>query len=94
MNVLVNSVSFIYLCQIRVHLQYTGHPIANDMLYLDESAGRRSTAGTGVDRAAARLRDSLSWEISGNNEDSEEESVNNFSKDPMCTHCPSLAPNG
>ncbi|XP_057516334.1 RNA pseudouridine synthase 7 isoform X2 [Amaranthus tricolor] len=80
--------------QIRVHLQYTGHPIANDMLYLDESAGRRSTAGTGVDRAAARLRDSLSWEISGNNEDSEEESVNNFSKDPMCTHCPSLAPNG
>lgn len=80
--------------QIRVHLQYAGHPIANDMLYIGESVGRRSTEGASADRVAARSRDSPSSITSGNNEDLEEDSFTGFSRDPMCTHCPNLAPTG
>lgn len=79
--------------QIRVHLQHTGHPIANDMLYLTESVTQRSTQGTSADRAAATLRDSLQ-SITTENDDHEEESVTDFSIDPMCTNCPNLAPKG
>ncbi|KAJ6837144.1 RNA pseudouridine synthase 7 isoform X1 [Iris pallida] len=39
--------------QIRVHLQYTGHPIANDVLYLSKLVASRSTVQTGADRAAS-----------------------------------------
>ncbi|KMT10952.1 hypothetical protein BVRB_5g112880 isoform A [Beta vulgaris subsp. vulgaris] len=80
--------------QIRVHLQYAGHPIANDILYLGESAGQRSTEAESADRAAARLRDPLSSRNSQSIEDPEEDTFTDFSKDPMCTHCPNLAPNG
>ncbi|KAL2935561.1 RNA pseudouridine synthase 7 [Bienertia sinuspersici] len=80
--------------QIRVHLQYAGHPIANDMLYLGEKVDPRSAVGTSADRAAARLWDSPSSKTSENNGDSEEEPFTDFINDPVCTHCPNLAPNG
>ncbi|KNA23670.1 hypothetical protein SOVF_021940 [Spinacia oleracea] len=80
--------------QIRVHLQYAGHPIANDMLYLGESVGRRSAEEASADRVAARSKDSISSKTSENNEQPEEESFVDFTNDPMCTHCPNLAPTG
>lgn len=97
-----NGVYSIVLCepvtgrthQIRVHLQYTGHPIANDMLYPGESVGRRSAEGTSADRAAARFRGPPSPGASEHNEHPEEESFTDFIQDPMCTHCPYLAPDG
>ncbi|KAL7161886.1 hypothetical protein ACSBR2_042378 [Camellia fascicularis] len=80
--------------QIRVHLQYMGHPIANDMLYLSEVTDR-STKGMGADRAAAKSAQSLP---SNPDKDcsagSEENSKEDFSIDPMCTNCPNLAPKG
>ncbi|KAL5724428.1 hypothetical protein ACHQM5_007694 [Ranunculus cassubicifolius] len=66
--------------QIRVHLQYTGHPIANDSLYL---------AATG-DKAAAAYR----FPINGDSEEETQETTDDFSIDPMCTNCPNLAPKG
>uniref|UniRef100_A0A9I9DZ76 Pseudouridine synthase RsuA/RluA-like domain-containing protein n=1 Tax=Cucumis melo TaxID=3656 RepID=A0A9I9DZ76_CUCME len=56
-----NGVHSIVLCepitgrthQIRVHLQYTGYPIANDALYLTKEASGRSVQKTTADRAAA-----------------------------------------
>ncbi|CAA0816489.1 RNA pseudouridine synthase 7 [Striga hermonthica] len=38
--------------QIRVHLQFLGRPIANDMLYLSECVPQRSTKVLSADRAA------------------------------------------
>ncbi|THG05863.1 hypothetical protein TEA_030087 [Camellia sinensis var. sinensis] len=80
--------------QIRVHLQYMGHPIANDMLYLSEVTDR-STKGMCADRAAAKSAQSLP---SNPDKDcsagSEENSKEDFSIDPMCTNCPNLAPKG
>ncbi|XP_018721502.2 RNA pseudouridine synthase 7, partial [Eucalyptus grandis] len=78
--------------QIRVHLQYTGHPIANDMLYLSEYVDNRTDVGMSADRAAGK---SLIPET--NNmyvDDCEETCSRNFSIDPMCTQCPNLAPTG
>lgn len=72
--------------QIRVHLQYMGHPIANDMLYLSEVADR-STKGMGADRAVAKSAQSLP-------SNPEENSKEDFSIDSMCTNCPNLAPKG
>ncbi|GAB2249210.1 hypothetical protein Droror1_Dr00012569 [Drosera rotundifolia] len=79
--------------QIRVHLQYTGHPIANDMLYLSESVASRSTQGTRASRAATA---GLSKSLASDNgiQDRFEVFPEDFINDPMCTHCPSLAPNG
>ncbi|XP_057479576.1 RNA pseudouridine synthase 7 isoform X4 [Actinidia eriantha] len=81
--------------QIRVHLQYTGHPIANDMLYLSEEVVDRSNKGLGADRAVAKsahslppVRDEECYTAS--TENSEED----FSIDPMCTNCPNLPPKG
>ncbi|KAL8474543.1 hypothetical protein ACS0TY_030406 [Phlomoides rotata] len=73
--------------QIRVHLQFLGHPIANDMLYLSESVPIRSTEGSSADRAAAN---------SGlpPKSDYTDEPVEEFSIDPMCTNCPNLPPKG
>ncbi|XP_019253599.1 PREDICTED: RNA pseudouridine synthase 7 isoform X1 [Nicotiana attenuata] len=81
--------------QIRVHLQYTGHPIANDMLYLSELVSNRSAEGLSADRAAAKSFSppepiSLENGISDTTNDSNE----GFSVDPMCTNCPNLAPKG
>ncbi|XP_039172166.1 RNA pseudouridine synthase 7 isoform X2 [Eucalyptus grandis] len=78
--------------QIRVHLQYSGHPIANDMLYLSEYVDNRSDVGMSADRAAGK---SLIPETNNTYvDDCEETCSKNFSIDPMCTHCPNLAPTG
>lgn len=81
--------------QIRVHLQYTGHPIANDMLYLSEQVVDRSSKGMGADSAAGKSPHSLP---AGPEEHGlalfEENSKEGFSIDPMCTNCPSLGPKG
>ncbi|KAI4336356.1 hypothetical protein L6164_014892 [Bauhinia variegata] len=81
--------------QIRVHLQYLGHPIANDMLYLSEQTVDRSSQGTSADRAAfmsnaspvSNVDEKVVKECEGN-------SNHDFSIDPMCTNCPNLAPKG
>ncbi|GAA0144182.1 RNA processing factor [Lithospermum erythrorhizon] len=81
--------------QIRVHLQYTGHPIANDMLYLSESVVNRSSEGLAADRAASRSVGSLMLDCyETSNEKSGGDSCEDFSIDPMCTNCPNLAPKG
>ncbi|KAK4569142.1 hypothetical protein RGQ29_004511 [Quercus rubra] len=79
--------------QIRVHLQYTGHPIANDMLYLSEHVIGRSAGGMSADRAAANSGHSPEF-IFHDNCPREENSRDDFSIDPMCTNCPNLAPKG
>ncbi|XP_078447420.1 pseudouridine synthase family protein isoform X2 [Wolffia australiana] len=78
--------------QIRVHLQYTGHPIANDMLYLSSCPINRSTQGMGADRAAtsALSQSNMSSQITGRDSTSTED----FLIDPKCTHCPNLGPTG
>lgn len=82
--------------QIRVHLQYTGHPIANDMLYLSEFSVDRSTKGLSADRAAANSGCSLpsSSPKSCVDEYCDDNSTVDFSIDPMCTNCPNLTPKG
>ncbi|XP_061360895.1 RNA pseudouridine synthase 7 [Gastrolobium bilobum] len=81
--------------QIRVHLQYSGHPIANDMLYISEKIVDRSIKGSSADRSARTSDASL---ISNFDEkvlnECEENSNGDFSIDPMCTNCPNLAPKG
>ncbi|EOY22575.1 hypothetical protein QUC31_007802 [Theobroma cacao] len=96
-----NGIHSIVLCepttgrthQIRVHLQCTGHPIANDMLYLSDNVVDRSTLGMTADRAAAL---SCSCPVTSCENHNEEYKVSSedFSIDPMCSHCPNLAPNG
>ncbi|XP_047340952.1 RNA pseudouridine synthase 7 isoform X2 [Impatiens glandulifera] len=71
--------------QIRVHLQHTGHPIANDLLYLSNFVANRSSA----DRTGVNNTNNMKSDESV--EKSEEE---DFSIDPMCTNCPNLAPKG
>lgn len=79
--------------QIRVHLQYTGHPIANDMLYLSEHVTDRSAGGMSADRAAAKS--GLSPDFIFHDKCLDEENFrDDFSIDPMCTNCPNLAPKG
>ncbi|KAL7114497.1 hypothetical protein ACP275_04G124800 [Erythranthe tilingii] len=70
--------------QIRVHLQFLGHPIANDLLYLSECVPNRSIEGFSADRAAANS----ALEIKPDN------SAEDFDIDPMCTNCPDLPPKG
>ncbi|XP_020107443.1 RNA pseudouridine synthase 7 [Ananas comosus] len=84
--------------QIRVHLQYAGHPIANDMLYLSEGVSPHSTkrARTSDDRVASNLplppqSDSTRTDqCTGDDLVPDEE----FSIDPVCTNCPNLGPKG
>lgn len=79
------------LFQIRVHLQYLGHPIANDFLYLSESVPLRSLEGFSADRAA------LNSEHPQKEIDecgSTHKPVEDFDIDPMCTNCPNLPPEG
>ncbi|XP_042476943.1 RNA pseudouridine synthase 7-like isoform X2 [Macadamia integrifolia] len=83
--------------QIRVHLQYTGHPIANDVLYLSETVADRSIEGTTADRAAVVNSDHSPASVFSCNadlEEYEENSCEGFSIDPMCTNCPNLTPKG
>ena len=76
-----------------MHLLYTGHPIANDMLYLSEHVTDRSTEGMSADRAAAFSGHTLTT-ITNESCDKSENSNEDFSIDPMCTNCPNLAPKG
>ncbi|KAH1126299.1 RNA pseudouridine synthase 7 [Glycine soja] len=81
--------------QIRVHLQYSGHPIANDMLYISEQTVDRSVKGLSADRSA-RISD-VSLTSNFNEKvlnECEENSNGDFGIDPMCTNCPNLAPKG
>ncbi|KAK6924629.1 Pseudouridine synthase, RsuA/RluA-like [Dillenia turbinata] len=78
--------------QIRVHLQYTGHPIANDSLYLSKASADRSTRGMSVDKVASN-RDSVLSHSETKLEENEDH-CEEFSIDPMCTNCPNLAPKG
>ncbi|XP_072980986.1 RNA pseudouridine synthase 7 isoform X2 [Typha angustifolia] len=82
--------------QIRVHLQYAGHPIANDMLYLSESVSPRSAKGTGADRAASVMHQPSLLGPSENShcDENNGHSSEDFDIDPMCTNCPNLAPIG
>lgn len=81
--------------QIRVHLQYTGHPIANDMLYLSERINERSTEGLSADRAAAKSGlPPQSNPCETCIDDPRDDSSIDSSMDPMCTNCPNLAPKG
>ncbi|XXG41648.1 hypothetical protein AAC387_Pa01g2074 [Persea americana] len=79
--------------QIRVHLQHLGHPIANDMLYLSEVVIQRSAEGSG----AGDDHHSVAPTFPGDDHFASLEemaSSEEFSIDPMCTHCPNLAPKG
>lgn len=84
--------------QIRVHLQYTGYPIANDVLYLSEVVCKRSTLGTGADRAATFVNsedlDEADPNCDSNSTGVDAEGNEDFRYDPMCTNCPDLAPKG
>ncbi|XP_047160679.1 RNA pseudouridine synthase 7 isoform X2 [Vigna umbellata] len=80
--------------QIRVHLQYSGHPIANDMLYLSEQTVDRSVKGWSADRSARISDVSLTSDLDEVLNECEENSNEDFSIDPMCTNCPNLAPKG
>ncbi|XP_038684188.1 RNA pseudouridine synthase 7-like isoform X2 [Tripterygium wilfordii] len=81
--------------QIRVHLLYTGHPIANDMLYLSENATDQSRRGMRADKIYGDLSPSITYSLHDDCvEQCKEESSNDFSIDPMCTNCPNLAPRG
>ncbi|KAJ4959969.1 hypothetical protein NE237_019879 [Protea cynaroides] len=83
--------------QIRVHLQYTGHPIANDGLYLSDTVVDRSAEGTTADRAAAinsGCSPTSGFSSNADFDEFEENSCEGFSIDPMCTNCPNLAPKG
>ncbi|KAF7834067.1 RNA pseudouridine synthase 7 [Senna tora] len=81
--------------QIRVHLQYLGHPIANDMLYLSEQTVDRSSKGSSADRSVLLSDAGLTSSI-GEKELNEckGDSTGDFSIDPKCTNCPNLAPKG
>ncbi|XP_020232921.1 RNA pseudouridine synthase 7 isoform X2 [Cajanus cajan] len=81
--------------QIRVHLQYSGHPIANDMLYISEQTVDRSVKGLSADRSACISDASLASNFDDKVLNACEENSNGgFSIDPMCTNCPNLAPKG
>ncbi|KAL8226041.1 hypothetical protein R6Q57_018598 [Mikania cordata] len=69
--------------QIRVHLQYMGHPIANDTLYLTDYVD------SGSRRAFNAVKSNHSLKVNSN-----EDSTEDFGIDPMCTNCPNLPPRG
>lgn len=84
--------------QIRVHLQYTGHPIANDALYLSDAVAPRSSFGTGADRAASVSMDMPQPPVSADDglgiDSGSVDAGDEYNIDPMCTNCPDLAPKG
>ncbi|CAI0395237.1 unnamed protein product [Linum tenue] len=79
--------------QIRVHLKHTGHPIANDYLYLSEHETSWWPEGMSADRAAARRSGFLASEDNGAT-NCESICKEDFDVDPMCTNCPDLTPKG
>lgn len=88
----LSSLSPALYVQIRVHLQFSGHPIANDMLYLSEQRTNCTAEGMVSDKAAglsSKSGVSDTWQ-----NEKEEEPCIEFSNDPVCTNCPNLAPKG
>lgn len=76
-------------------MQFLGHPIANDMLYLSECVNQRSIEGLSADRAAAKLVPPLKHnQCEIYVPQSTDEAIEDFRIDPMCTNCPNLAPKG
>lgn len=83
------------MMQIRVHLQYTGHPIANDYLYLCTDSNLRTVQGMSADRAASiSVLSTDSTHTENPTNEHTKNSVKDFIVDPMCTNCPNLAPKG
>ncbi|CAM8914798.1 unnamed protein product [Rhodiola kirilowii] len=81
--------------QIRVHLQHTGHPIANDYLYMSTDTNFRTVQGMSADRAASiSMLSPKSTHTEVETNEHTQNSDNNFTVDPMCTNCPNLAPKG
>lgn len=81
--------------QIRVHLQYTGHPIANDALYLTKDVPLHSSKRKAKEMDAPSPDESPLSDIPRNGgDDIRTEEEFEFAIDPMCTNCPNLAPNG
>lgn len=85
--------------QIRVHLQHLGYPIANDMLYLSEVVTQQSAEGSAAGSAAisGAIHHSVAPNFPGDNHFTPLEELTyseDFSIDPMCSHCPNLTPNG
>ncbi|XP_076912515.1 RNA pseudouridine synthase 7-like [Bidens hawaiensis] len=76
--------------QIRVHLQSTGHPIANDTLYLTDYVDNSSRRSFNAVKSDHSLKDNSNDNCNSQHEDSSE----GFDIDPMCTNCPNLAPIG
>ncbi|CAN7006444.1 unnamed protein product [Brassica rapa subsp. trilocularis] len=71
--------------QIRVHLQYTGHPIANDPLYLNHDVDNLETKiAKRIDADERKMASPNDYVYSSED----------FSIDPMCTNCPKLIPQG
>nr|AFJ66215.1 hypothetical protein 34G24.17 [Capsella rubella] len=71
--------------QIRVHLQYTGHPIANDPLYLNQQIDNLETyIAKRIDAGERKIVSPDDYVYS----------TEDFSIDPMCTNCPKLIPQG
>ncbi|MED6198277.1 hypothetical protein PIB30_064643 [Stylosanthes scabra] len=77
--------------QIRVHLKHSGHPIANDMMYISDEPVDRWSRGSSADTSDNALKSSIEEKVVN---DGEENSNVDFSIDPMCTNCPNLAPKG
>jgi len=77
--------------QIRVHLKYTGYPIANDELYLSGDFCPRSIKGTS---AGTEMAPSDSDNSAADHGNKDAETDEGFDTDPMCTNCPNLAPVG
>ncbi|KAA8540657.1 hypothetical protein F0562_024424 [Nyssa sinensis] len=80
--------------QIRIHLQYTGHPIANDPLYFSEFAPNHSIEGLTGDRVAVSGHSLITNPCEDCLNEPKDDSSEDFSIDPMCTNCPNLAPKG
>ncbi|KAJ0804327.1 putative tRNA pseudouridine(32) synthase [Helianthus annuus] len=76
--------------QIRVHLQSTGHPIANDTLYLTGDVNSGSRRAFDV----VKSNRSLNVKCNDNCDSQPEDSIEDFDIDPLCTNCPNLAPIG
>ncbi|KAM0034745.1 putative tRNA pseudouridine(32) synthase [Helianthus debilis subsp. tardiflorus] len=76
--------------QIRVHLQSTGHPIANDTLYLTGDVNNGSRRAFDV----VKSNRSLNVKCNDNCDSQPEDSIEDFDIDPLCTNCPNLAPIG
>ncbi|KVH98130.1 Pseudouridine synthase, catalytic domain-containing protein, partial [Cynara cardunculus var. scolymus] len=80
--------------EIRVHLQSTGHPIANDTLYLTEFVDGGSRRTFIAHKGTVKSSHSLDSKSNDDCISESQELIEDFGIDPMCTNCPNLAPIG